>query len=180
MEEVGSYAGTARTATMEGIDKAHGYHMTEAQREEVNTLKDKLFDEAVHAAHLAPIDGIPELLKALKARHIPTAIASSSPMDFVSYIVDTLDIRKYFDFIMSGNDLPKSKPNPAIYILTAQHLGVDPKDAVVLEDACQGIIAAKRAGATCIAYRNPNSGNQDLSQADLIVDHIADIDLDTL
>ena len=80
-----------------------------------------------------------------------------------------------FEYILSGAELPASKPNPAIYQLTAKALGFAPADCVVIEDATAGIMAAKDAGAYCIAYDNPNSGPQDLSRADKIVSSLSDI-----
>ena len=104
-----------------------------------------------------------------------TAIASSSSRDFISLVVDRTGIRQYFDAFISGQELPESKPNPAIYLLTAQTLGVEPSECIVLEDAHLGVEAAKRAGMRCIGYRNPNSGAQDLSKADVVVDRMEKI-----
>ena len=73
---------------------------------------------------------------------------------------------------MSGQELRESKPNPAIYLLAAQTLGVNPAECIVLEDAYLGVEAAKRAGMRCIGYRNLNSGQQDLSRADVVVDRM--------
>lgn len=91
--------------------------------------------------------------------------------------MEKFQLHKYFQSILSGADLPQSKPIPAVYLLSAKRLGVDAKDCMVIEDAASGIAAAKAAGMYCIAYRNPNSGSQDLSQADKIVDSLEQIDL---
>ena len=86
----------------------------------------------------------------------------------------------YFQSVLSGADLPASKPDPAVYLLSAERLGVRPADCVVLEDAASGVAAAKAAGMFCIAYRNPNSGRQDLSRADMVVEKIGEIDITRL
>lgn len=101
-------------------------------------------------------------------------------MTFISFVVDDLGIRECFDLLMSGTNLPESKPNPAIYLQTAAYLRVDPRDCVVLEDAANGARAAKAAGMTCIGFRSPHSPNQDLSVCDFIVDEIPEIRLDDL
>ena len=177
LEEALEYAGTARGTTYREIAKKRGI---EVPVEEISQLKDRLFTEAVEKADLEPIRGIPALLKKLRAMGIPTAIASSSSEEFIAFIVDRLHIRAYFDELLSGQKLPKSKPDPAIYRLAAQALGVRPRDCVVLEDAALGAEAAKAAGMFCIGYRTPSSGNQDLSRADLVVVNIEDTPVETL
>jgi len=90
-------------------------------------------------------------------------------------VLDSFGIRPYFSSILSGGELPESKPNPAIYLISAERLGIDPADCLVIEDTANGILAAKRAGMYCVAYRNPNSGKQDLSKADEIVDSLLEV-----
>jgi HAD superfamily hydrolase (TIGR01509 family) len=179
-EEIASYAGTKLGTTSRGLSKAHGYHWTDEQMSHLEQRKCALFDKIISQVQLEPIAGIPELLQSLQQRHIPMAIASSSSDEFIAFIVDKLHIRTYFDHLLSGQNLPESKPNPAIYRLAAQAVGEAPEDCAILEDAGLGVQAAKAAGAMCIGYRNLNSGHQDLSKADIVVDDIADIDLEAL
>ena len=76
-----------------------------------------------------------------------------------------------FDVITSGKDETKeNKPNPEIYSLTARKLNLLPQNCLAIEDSAPGIEAAKRAGMICVGYKNPHSGNQDMSKADFIVD----------
>jgi len=161
----------------EDIGQKHGVKLPLL---EVRQLKDQLFREIIASRDLKPIAGIPKLLAALKALPVRLAIASSSDDDFINYIVDRLQIRSYFDALISGRNLPVSKPDPAIYLLAARTLGLPPSDCVVLEDADSGIQAAKTAGMFCIGYRNPITGCQSLSQADLVVDRIEDIEVQKL
>lgn len=125
-----------------------------------------------------PIDGIKELLEQLKQRQIPIAIASSSPRVFIEAVLKKFEIIDLFSCIVSGEEVPKGKPAPDVYLEAASQLGVRPQDCVVLEDSRNGIIAAKAAGMRCIGYVNLNSGIQDLSQADLIVSSVRDINLE--
>ncbi len=177
MEEAVSFAGTKRGVGIASlIEKNH----SSADIETVCKHKDDIFLSRIHQMKLKPIEGIPALLKNLRFQGIHMAIASSSNDDFIAYIVDQLQIRSYFEELISGQNLLDSKPDPAIYLLAAHKLGVKPRDSVVLEDACMGVKAAKAAGMYCIGYRNPNSGQQDLSQADKIVEHIDEIDIEAL
>lgn len=129
---------------------------------------------------LTMIEGIDVLLAELRRREIPVALASSSARHVIETVLARFGLREYFSAVLSGAELPASKPDPAVYLLAAEALGVEPEGCVVLEDADAGITAAKRAGMYCIAYRNPCSGEQSLSGADLIVDSIAEIDLAAL
>ncbi len=127
-----------------------------------------------------PIEGIPELLKSLYDRSIPVAVASSSPGRFIEEVIDKIKIEKYIRTWVSGENIEKSKPEPDIFLKTAELLQVNPRGCVVIEDSKNGVIAAKKAGMRCIGFKNMNSGSQDLSKADLVVDKIQDIDLGRL
>lgn len=70
--------------------------------------------------------------------------------------------------------MDKGKPEPDIFLKAAELLGVAPEDCIVIEDSSHGITAAKKACMRSIAYRNPNSGSQDLSASDYIVDSMAE------
>ncbi len=124
-----------------------------------------------------PIEGIAELLKSLYVRNIPVAVASSSPSRFIEEVIDKIKIEKYIRTWVSGENIEKSKPEPDIFLKTAELLQVNPRGCVVIEDSKNGVIAAKKAGMRCIGFKNMNSGSQDLSKADLVVDKIQDIDL---
>lgn len=131
--------------------------------------------DKIRTMNIKPIEGIVELLDELKSRKIRIGLASSSPRKFIDEVLSKFNITEYFDSIMSGEEVERGKPAPDIYIETATILGVDPKFCYVLEDSRNGVIAAKAAGMYCIGYVNFNSGDQDLSEADMIVSSIRDI-----
>ncbi|NLZ44869.1 MAG: HAD family hydrolase [Clostridia bacterium] len=125
---------------------------------------------------LEPIKGIPELLANLKKDGIAIGLASSSSREFIEMVLEKLQIRGYFQAVVSGRELTRSKPDPEIFLRTAELLNVKPADCLVLEDSRHGVEAAKRAGMKCIAFQNPNSGPQDLSRADKIVHTLENLD----
>lgn len=127
---------------------------------------------------IEPIDGIKELLINLKEFDIPVAIASSSPRVFIEEVLTKFGMENDFDCVVSGEEVAQGKPAPDVYNEAARQLGVDVKHCMVLEDSRNGITAAKAAGMRCIGFVNPNSGNQDLSQADYIVEDIGEIILE--
>lgn len=148
---------------------------TDIQPEDMAAYKHAHYLEILQSGEIAPVKGSVELIKSLHEAGIPLALATSSNVRVMNTVLDSFGIRPYFTSILSGGELPESKPNPAIYLISAERLGVAPADCLVIEDTTNGILAAKRAGMYCVAYRNPNSGKQDLSEADEIVDSLLEI-----
>lgn len=128
--------------------------------------------EVLRSGTIGPVQGAKELIKSIYEDGVPLALATSSWPVVMDTVLDAFEIRQYFLSVLSGGSLPASKPDPAIYLLSAERLGVAPEDCLVIEDTAAGILAAKRAGMHCIAFRNPNSGQQDLSLADEIVNDL--------
>ena len=126
---------------------------------------------------LKPIDGIPELLARLKEKGYKIGLGSSSIMANVQLVLNRFGIIDYFDAIATGSEVEHAKPAPDVYLLAASRLGVAPENCTVVEDAAAGIAAAKAAGMRSIAVRNPNSGTQDFSQADVVIDRYDEINL---
>jgi len=129
----------------------------------------------LRTSNLTPIDGIAQLLHELNRRNIPIGLASSSPRRFIMEVLSKFQIERYFQVVVSGEEVDKGKPAPDVYYEAARQLGVDPESCVVIEDSRNGIKAAKAAGMKCIGFVNVNSGNQDLSAADRIVTSIREI-----
>ena len=127
-----------------------------------------------------PTRGVMELLKKLKQENIKLAIASSSHRRLIEYVLERLNITHIFDLIVSSEDIKHSKPNPEIFLKSAKELDVNPIECLVFEDSKLGVEAAKNAGMRCVGYRNPNSGNQDLSKADIVVDDFSKLDIQEL
>ncbi|OGS28169.1 MAG: hypothetical protein A2297_09410 [Elusimicrobia bacterium RIFOXYB2_FULL_48_7] len=135
------------------------------------------FLEYLMKSRQKPIPGIVTLLKTLKKNKIKIALASSSNYKNINGVLAKFRIKKYFNAIVSAENMKHSKPDPAIFLKTARLLCVKPGDCLVIEDAQHGIQAARSAGMKSIGFQNPNSGKQDLSKADLIVRKIKNITL---
>lgn len=171
--ELVSYMGRTSGAIFgDVIAKAGRTDITPA---ELTEYKHHHYLEILKSGEIEPVSGTIELIRSLHEAGIPLGLATSSWVEVMNIVLEKFGIRKYFDSVLSGGDLPASKPDPAIYRISAQRLGAEPQHCMVLEDTASGILAAKRAGMYCIAYRNPNSGNQDLSLADRVVEKIEDV-----
>lgn len=168
------FVGWTNEAMWEAIK--NDYHITEFIHELTEMqmpIKLNLLQEGDYKV----IPGIVELLEEIKTMHIPTAIASSSPKLFIQAAIEKLGLKQYFSVILSGEEVKRSKPEPDIFLKAAELLNVNPSECLVLEDSKSGTAAAKKAGMKCIGYQNVNSGEQDLSKADLIVYEIKEIDI---
>lgn len=119
-------------------------------------------------ANIEPIPGVLKLIHELHAAKMRLALASSSARANIEFFLQQFKIYDFFEIIASGAELPLSKPDPTIYLETIAALGLDASDCAVIEDSTAGILAAKRAGAYCIAYRDPRylAYAQDISEAD--------------
>lgn len=127
-----------------------------------------------------PVKGVIELISKLKEKHVKLAVASSSHRRLVRYVLRKLEITRLFDSIISAEDVAHGKPNPEIFLMSAKRLKVSPTECLVVEDAKLGVEAAKEAGMKCLGYRNPHSGNQDLSKADIVTDDFSSLDVQKL
>ncbi|HVM25703.1 MAG TPA: HAD family phosphatase [Candidatus Limnocylindrales bacterium] len=107
---------------------------------------------------------------------IGLGLASNSPRFLVDDALATAGLTDAFEVTVSSDDVEHSKPAPDIYLLACERLGVDPADALALEDSPSGIAAAKAAGLTCIAV--PQFAETDVAAADRVVDSLEDL-LDT-
>ena len=94
-------------------------------------------------------EGALSLLDRLESNNIKMALASAS--NNAKFIIKLTGIEKYFDYVVDLEKIKKGKPNPAIFLDAASHLGVKPKDCVVYEDAIGGIEAANESGMYSIA-----------------------------
>lgn len=118
--------------------------------------------------------GVKEVLTYLKGRELKLAIASSTMFSEIEKMVEVNGIARYFDAIVSGHDLPESKPSPEIYFNAMSMLGVTGREAIAVEDSTLGITAAKRAGMRVIAKRDERFGF-DQREADYRVDELLQI-----
>ncbi|NLC92769.1 MAG: HAD-IA family hydrolase, partial [Treponema sp.] len=119
-------------------------------------------------------------LSNIRQKKIPIAVASSSSLLFINRALIQIKVKKYIKKIISGESVPKGKPEPDIFIEMAKLLQVNPSQCLVIEDSKNGVRAAKKAGMKVIGYQNINSGEQDLSEANLIVSDYANLDINQI
>lgn len=141
--------------------------------------KEEIYRSLVREKGIEPLSGARELLEALRAKSIPCAIASSTERANLDLPLDLMGLREFFEVIVSGEEVLHGKPDPAVFLLAAERLGLPPADCVVIEDALVGIEAAKRAGmpVLAVATTNPLAA---LGSADAAVPGLMDVTPDRL
>ncbi len=134
----------------------------------------------VFKPHAKPLPGLDAVIKECHAAGIPMAVASSAVRANIEFVVDALGYRQYFQTLVSGDEVTHAKPDPEIYLKAADHLGIDPADAVAFEDSYPGIGAVKNAGMKCVAIASTFPIERLVPLADLAVPSFEHINLERL
>ncbi len=130
--------------------------LSDAEVIEYGHRKEELFRE--EALELKAVEGLDEFLAKLRQSGLLLAIASSASKSRVKYVLDRLHLASYFHAIITGDDVPKGKPDPEIFRRAADSLGCAYSDVLVIEDAVSGVLAAKSAGMRCLGVASNGRG----------------------
>ncbi len=125
-------------------------------------------------------EGVLDYLQEAGKLGLSIGLASSSKLEWVGYFLDKHEIRHYFDTINTLDNVKNPKPDPELYTRAVTQLGLQPYEAVALEDSFNGIASAKEAGLFAVAVPNPVTRNLDLSRADIHLEKLSDISLSEL
>jgi beta-phosphoglucomutase len=145
--------GVSRSESLKIILKRSIKAYSEDEKKTIQELKNKIYLDFLE--NLSPKDLLPnslEIIEYLKDKGIKVAIGSSSRN--TKKILEQLNIINIFDAIADGNDITKSKPNPEVFLVASQKLGILPDECAVVEDAMSGIEAANAAGMLAIAIND--------------------------
>lgn len=139
--------------------------------EEVQAIIDERVDilTGIYEKELEVVAELIPLLDELMDSKFKLAVASSSPMRVIDFVLDMLSLHKYFPIVVSGECTDDGKPHPAIYLHTAEKLEVEPSECVAIEDSINGVKSAKAAGMFCIAVPDKRLSQDKFLNADLIV-----------
>jgi HAD superfamily hydrolase (TIGR01509 family) len=148
--------------------------------QDVQTLvetKRNLFNDAFDSKEdLYLLDGVEDLIKDLYTNGMQLVLASSSANVTIERIFNRYNLHHYFTHKVSGEDFPKSKPHPAIFLKAAELAQTPVENCIVIEDSTNGIQAAKSANIYCIGYDSFHSKLQDYSKADRVITHFNELD----
>ena len=117
--------------------------------------KEEIYRE-LYRPKLEARKGLIGFLEGAKKANIPCAVVTGGSAKNVDFVMDGLNIRKYFACIVDASQYERGKPAPDCYLQAAAKLGVEPRDCVVFEDAVNGIEAAIDAGMRVVAITGTN------------------------
>ena len=142
-------------------------HFTQEEMERLSIVKEKRYQLA-YRPHLELIRGLPDFLDGLYAAHRPMAIASAAIPFNIDFVLDNLQIRRYFNAIVSAEDVTHSKPDPETYLKAATVLGETPDNCLVFEDAPKGVESAMSAGMPCVVLKTLHAEHEFIAYSNII------------
>ena len=168
--------GVSRMASLEIVlEEYHGPALSQEDKVAMATKKNELYRSYLQT--MTPADLSPEVketLEGLRARGIKLAIGSSSKN--APLILERIGLGGFFDAVSDGNNIQRSKPDPQVFTMAAEMLGLNPKDCMVVEDADAGVEAALNGGMRVLgvgsASANPKATFTAASLADADFDEI--------
>jgi beta-phosphoglucomutase len=147
--------------------------------EDLIQRKRSIFNEAFDTkSDLELLEGVENLIKELHQKGMQLILASSASKVTIERVFGRFKLHQYFTHIVSGEDFPKSKPDPAIFEHAASLSIAFKENCIVIEDSTNGVKAAKAAGIYCVGYNSIHSKLQDLSAADVIINHFNELDFE--
>lgn len=144
------------------LERVFPGRFSQEEKDKLSIEKEKQY-QSEFRPHLQLIDGLDAILEKAKASGIKMAIGSAAIMFNIAFVIDGLNIRHYFDALVSADDVKKSKPDPETWLLCAERLNVSPADCLVFEDAPKGVESAANAGMDTIVIttmHEPHEFNQ--------------------
>jgi HAD superfamily hydrolase (TIGR01509 family) len=154
--------------------------LTDEQVEQATQLRQQYFLKILSEEPLPPFPGVMELMdNAMQREDFRVAIATSGTLEKSRAVLTAVGVPYQKMVYVNGNDVKHKKPDPELFLTAAERIGIEPTHCVVIEDAPNGVQAAKAAGAKCIAVTNSTIA-ENLSQADLVCDSIEQINLNTI
>lgn len=127
-----------------------GRQVDDEESRRMSEEKEIIYRE-LYRPHMKPAPGLVELLDRAQAKGVRLAVASGAPKGNINFILDGLDLRRYFPVLVDDSVYSRGKPDPECFLTAAKMLGVEPRDCTVFEDAVKGVQAGKAAGMEVVA-----------------------------
>ncbi len=153
--------------------------LSDAEIAALDDRKELAFREILKAA-FPVMPGALDLLQSLHEAGFGLGVGSSGPPENVDLVLDRLEAKSLFGAVVTGADVTRGKPDPQVFLIAAERLGVVPRQCAVVEDAPLGIAAAKTAGMASVGLVSTGRARESLSDADLVVDSLAELSPEVL
>ena len=167
------YTDTSGVPVMTTMKRLFGSDHDERGLKELFNEKEEFYRKE-YAPHLVAINGLEDFLSALKSDGVKMAMATSSTVEDINFILNKIPIRDDFDEIVNSSMVSRPKPNPDIFLKAAEKLNMPPERCVVFEDSIAGIKAANAAGMKVVAITTGHTADE-LHPVDLVIGDYADL-----
>lgn len=167
--------GVSRMTSLDILLEIGGKELTYEEKSALAEKKNAWYKELI--AKMTPEEVLPgavEFLSQVKKAGYKLALGSASKNAMA--ILEKTDLKKWFDVIIDGTKTQRAKPDPQVFELGAEGLGVDASECVVFEDAEAGIEAALRAGMYCVGVGSP----ENLGKANLVISGLHEMTIEKL
>lgn len=160
--------------------RVHDLDLTDEQLDRAVQYRQDLFLRVLQSEPLPPYPGVMELIESgLASEDVQVAIATSGTLEKSRAALEAAGIPYTKMVYVNGNDVTHKKPDPELFLIAARRMGLDPARCVVIEDAPNGVQAAKAAGVKCLAVTNTTRGSK-LIGADVICTSLEFVTLDDI
>jgi len=173
-EDFFPFYGTGEKGYFMGVAEKYGIPFN------LETDKIKIYDlfKEIASGKNLTIPGVVNFIEFCKSRNLPLAVATSAGSYKMNINLELLNMKDgVFDALVCGEDIVNNKPHPEIFLKAAEKLGLQSDECLVVEDAPNGVKAAKLAGCKCLALRTTFSADE-LIGADFIIKNFNDIPLE--
>lgn len=153
--------GSTRAYLFELFKEQYGVDIYD--KPEIGKRFDEIKNEIIQKEGVPRIEGVEEVVHDLHDKGYHMAVASSSAQNYIEAHMKELNLTDCFEVLFSAENVKNPKPAPDVFLAAAEKLGAKPEECLVIEDSYNGARAAKAAGMRCFGFKNPDSGNQDLS-----------------
>lgn len=134
---------------IELLERLFGDRFTREERIQISKEKEIAY-RTIYQPEIKLIDGLTAFLDAAKLAKIPMAIATAAPPDNAYFVLENLPLSPYFKALFHSDDVTKGKPDPQVFELAADALGLPLQDCLIFEDSVTGAEAAYRAGCSAV------------------------------
>ncbi len=117
-----------------------------------------------------------DLLKQLSSDYAVAIVSGSTRLE-IEEGIKLMGVSPHLDFFLGAEDYHPGKPNPTCYLTASEKMNCKPENCIVFEDSHVGVLAAKEAGMHCVGLQRRNTQFQDLSHADLVLEDLADFNM---
>lgn len=149
------------------------YEPTQDEIDRIASQEDNMY-RVLAADRIQPILGAFEQVRAFAEAGWAQAVATSAPRITMEMILNKFELNEWFPVAVCVDEVPRGKPDPAVFELAAARLHIPPERCVIIEDSTSGVKAAKAAGMTCIALTTTRERDM-LNAADRVIDELSSL-----